>query len=968
MKKLIIAFAVMAACLSACTEELTESYRDSGEVRITAGFADTKTAFVEDGDVVHVNWVEGDQIGLYAGEHKNVGYAAKSSGSKTEFEKLVEGIEIADGETVYAYYPYNCNTDFANNSSIYVNNVFQDYKSDSSEKDLLIASAVADDNSVDLKFRHVFSFLKIDFSQETFRKLFPDGVIRIVSFDNIAYSGSMDIRNPSLSDDSYSISVDYAVPSDVTDPIITCYVAILPQKEGSVIYIINPMMVDENSSSWTDMYVVSTKTVPEGGFQAGCVYSLDFTDGNKDDAAYKRDREALMALYNATDGDNWVRNDNWGTDEHLSKWYGVEYNFGEGVHSVKMNYNNMTGVIPDEIGELAGVTELDFGSNSLSGTIPESLCKLNQLKILDLSGNRYSGEFPAFLGQLPNLRRFHIIANEYSGDIPESLVELMDIPDLAICGNRFTGKIPSAVSSHPRWPVLWPTILRHGEPNCNQPVIDTEGLFIPAPVFNTTDFDGNVVSSESEYANNKYTLFLEWSTFCSTSEMIVDELLPYYDSYREKGVDIIGWNDPEDYETLDELTQFIEKKGIPWRNLKHRYALYSNIYANPFICIADQQGQIIMESITTDFSTLIKSFNRMIGVEDKYLYESWNYDKDGWVTSLQSATRGNGIDIVIMGDAYSDRLIDNGTYERDMRKAMDFLFSEEPFKTFREYFNVYMVNVISKNEVYGLGGATTALDTYFGAGITLVGGNNDKVISQALKAIPEERIDEAMLIVLMNSSAYAGTCYFYEGPYENDYGSGVSISYFPIGVNDDQFEQILHHEALGHGFAKLADEYVNISSAVPASVVEAVTNDYMKFGRWKNIDFISDPSKVKWSRFLNDSRYDDDGLGVFEGGHTYAQGVWRPTEDSIMRYNVGGFNAPSREAIYYRIHKLAYGEDWEYDYEKFVEYDAINRNPATKSGRPNYVEKPKSYEHCPPVVYDSSWREVTNNNDNNKMR
>ena len=50
-----------------------------------------------------------------------------------------------------------------------------------------------------------------------------------------------------------------------------------------------------------------------------------------------------------------------------------------------------------------------------------------------------------------------------------------------------------------------------------------------------------------------------------------------------------------------------------------------------------------------------------------------------------------------------------------------------------------------------------------------------------------------------------------------------------------------------------------------------------------------------------------------------------PTEDSMMNSNKGKFNAPSREAIYYRIHKLAYGASWKYDYETFVKWDAKNR-------------------------------------------
>ena len=45
-----------------------------------------------------------------------------------------------------------------------------------------------------------------------------------------------------------------------------------------------------------------------------------------------------------------------------------------------------------------------------------------------------------------------------------------------------------------------------------------------------------------------------------------------------------------------------------------------------------------------------------------------------------------------------------------------------------------------------------------------------------------------------------------------------------------------------------------------------------------------------------------------------------------VRGSDGEFNAPSREAIYYRIHKLAYGDSWVYNFEDFAAYDAINRN------------------------------------------
>ncbi len=82
---------------------------------------------------------------------------------------------------------------------------------------------------------------------------------------------------------------------------------------------------------------------------------------------------------------------------------------------------------------------------------------------------------------------------------------------------------------------------------------------------------------------------------------------------------------------------------------------------------------------------------------------------------------------------------------------------------------------------------------------------------------------------------------------------------------------------------------------------------------------------MKWARFLKDSRYSSEKLGVYEGGDMVGKGIWRPSEDSIMNSTKGGFNAPSREAIYYRIHKLAYGASWTYDYETFVAWDQAHK-------------------------------------------
>lgn len=341
----------------------------------------------------------------------------------------------------------------------------------------------------------------------------------------------------------------------------------------------------------------------------------------------------------------------------------------------------------------------------------------------------------------------------------------------------------------------------------------------------------------------------------------------------------------------------------------------------------------------------------IMGINEE-AYTSTDYSADGLVTILQKATEGNGVDVVIMGDAYSDRQIASGFYEEDMTMAIEHLFSEEPYKSFRHLFNVQMVTAVSAHEGYGLG--DTALSGYFGEG-THVGGNDEAVFNYALKAIDAERMDEALIVVIMNRRYYAGTCWMYY-PEGGDYGNGVSISYFPF-QDREQLRSIILHEAGGHGFAKLADEYAYEEyGTVPASEVESM-HYIEQYGWYKNIDFTSNTATIKWSNFISDRRYAFDGLGAFEGAATYWKGVWRPTENSNMRHNEGGFNAPSRAAIYNRIHKLAYGESWEFDYEEFVAYDAINR----KSIFGTAATQPYVYDFEPlhePIIVKKKWTEV----------
>ena len=335
-------------------------------------------------------------------------------------------------------------------------------------------------------------------------------------------------------------------------------------------------------------------------------------------------------------------------------------------------------------------------------------------------------------------------------------------------------------------------------------------------------------------------------------------------------------------------------------------------------------------------------------------YLSSDYSQDGVVTTLQTASEGRGIDLVLMGDGYSDRQIVDGTYASVMNKMMEAFFSEEPYTTYRNLFNVYVVNAVSATEGYDHPGQS--LSGFFGDG-TYVGGDDTKCMTYARAVIPAERMENALIIVAMNSPRYGGTCFMYN-PMAGDYGCGTSVAYFPVGETDEGLAQLVRHEAGGHGFAKLDDEYAYIEMGAIPDDVKEYRKYLMTFGWWKNVDFTSDPDQVQWARFLQDPRYQFDGLGVFEGACTYWTGAWRPTENSIMRYNTGGFNAPSREAIWYRLHKLAYGDEWTYDYEEFVAYDAVNRKTSAAVSGETYSPQRQYGPTHPPVAVGKTWQEA----------
>ena len=118
------------------------------------------------------------------------------------------------------------------------------------------------------------------------------------------------------------------------------------------------------------------------------------------------------------------------------------------------------------------------------------------------------------------------------------------------------------------------------------------------------------------------------------------------------------------------------------------------------------------------------------------------------------------------------------------------------------------INVISEHEKVDTG--ETALQTKFGEG-TIVTGNDGIILEHALYVVGEDRMDDTVVVVVVNSQTKHGTCSMYAPEKQNDYGSG-----FTIGCNTIwDLWNLISHECAGHGFTKLADEYVNYNGPIP---------------------------------------------------------------------------------------------------------------------------------------------------------
>lgn len=439
----------------------------------------------------------------------------------------------------------------------------------------------------------------------------------------------------------------------------------------------------------------------------------------------------------------------------------------------------------------------------------------------------------------------------------------------------------------------------------------------------------------------------------------------------------------EDFEPCSEATVYMMMSNRP---------VYLQAGGTLTIHVKSKEGKLYSCSKTLKSGTILEG-GRLHKISGSSWTESVVENIDGFdnpeegIVVLQEATKGDGTDIIIMGDGFDKTHFGSaGDYDEIMRKAYNDFFSVEPYTSLKEYFNVYYINAVSSEDhdaeplLNGAiqGDASTIFNTQFTPNTTSITGDDNATRTYAAQAIRKKggkngsectdedeissRVNSSLIMVMVNVNCHAGTCSISYN-FATDYCAVSSVAYTALSTSEEMRRWTLIHEAGGHGFGKLSDEYgdnfitsfsttewnnlikLHDNAGLYRNVNEHWTADEKADG-WDNDfrDTYTDESNVYWSDLL-DASYGyttSEGLGIYRGGNTYSNLFCRPTNNSVMRnqFDTDGhyFNAISRWAIWYRLMRLTNSttaQSFKESLNDFIAFDkklTIEKNSAlTKS-------------------------------------
>lgn len=277
---------------------------------------------------------------------------------------------------------------------------------------------------------------------------------------------------------------------------------------------------------------------------------------------------------------------------------------------------------------------------------------------------------------------------------------------------------------------------------------------------------------------------------------------------------------------------------------------------------------------------------------------------DGKVITNQTASEGEGVNIVFMGDCFDARDIATGKYLEGIDEAIGYYFAIEPYKHYKPYFNIY--TVVGMSEDSGMGTVNTVKSAKFGSQYSLAGitPNTTTTYDYAMltPTVDEANLNETLVVMVENTTDYGGICYMWAD------GSAIAICPMSRDAYPFDFRGIVQHEAGGHGFAKLADEYIYVNAFIESC---ECTNPHLDsfyagkaLGWYRNLSDNADYNTVEWAHLFDNPDYTNI-VDMYEGGYFHTRGIYRSEANSCMNNNVPYYSAISRQEIVERIMRYA---------------------------------------------------------------
>lgn len=324
---------------------------------------------------------------------------------------------------------------------------------------------------------------------------------------------------------------------------------------------------------------------------------------------------------------------------------------------------------------------------------------------------------------------------------------------------------------------------------------------------------------------------------------------------------------------------------------------------------------------------------------------------DGDVKTVLTASKGSGVNLVFLGDCFDAKDIAEGSYLAGVEEAIGYYFDIEPYKTYKDYFNVYIVFGLSPDS--GIGNVNTIREAKFGTqyGLQRSGAlapDEKTCFEYACKAptVNENNIWQTLIIMVENSEEYDGITFMY--------GDGSAIALCPMSRDEYpyDFRGIVQHEAGGHGFGKLGDEYIYHNAFLQTCDCTCCPHvsdfNFMKgLGWYENLSLTGNMHEVPWSHLIFDEKYSDS-VDIFEGGYMHTRSVFRSEINSCMNSNIPYYSTISREAIVRRIKEYA-GEP--FSFEDFKAHDVAIADTRAAVPFPISVQMMSGASHGSTPVY-----------------